>query len=236
VKHRVFATALISLLPLMASGAQDLYMETGFGLASTRMDDLKYLQEYMAGMYVVEGKVLSSFPPYVTFSLGFRKELMPSVRIGASYAYTATGGKSDYTDYTGSITTMMQADSHRLGGNVSYAVFLGEHYDLSVFGELDLNYSRLDVYTTLYVLGYGDRVQDGYSSLSPAGSAGIEFFWHFGDLSAGVEAGYQVDRPGKLKDRSSQSEFKDPADSRRVLTIDWTGWQVQVKAMFRLPR
>jgi hypothetical protein len=198
------------------------------------MDDMKHLLEYMVGTYPVDGKIITSFPAYATGSFGFRKELFPTIKIGVGYAYTTTGGRSNYTDPSGSLSTDIITSSHRAGATLLYTVVDGESYDLSIFGRLDFNYSNVDLTTNLFVFSYSDGLAYKYKSISPSGSVGLEFFYHFQDFSIGMDGGYMVDGAGELYDRQNGNELLDPADRDRNLTADWSGWRAQIKVMIRL--
>lgn len=228
---RKLVSGMMALWLFSAAGAQDFGLVAGFGMATSTMDDMKYYQEYILGTYPVEGKVVTSFPAYATLSISAVKQLLPVVQIGAGYAYTTTGGRTNYTDYSGSISTDILASSHRLGAWVSYSVLNGERYSLSVFGRVDANITRINVSTSRYALGYSDGWSYELGSVSPAGTAGLEFFLHFNDFSIGVDGGYMVDIPGNLSNRDDDEEFSDPADPQRILTSDWSGWRVQLKGM-----
>lgn len=214
--------------------AQETGIEAGFGMAGNRMDDMKHLQEFIVGNYPVEGKIISSFPAYTTGSIGLVRQIFPTVQIGAGYAFSAAGGKSNYTDYSGSISTNMEANSHRLGAWVSFAFLGNERYDLSIYGRLDANITQININSSVYALGYSESVIHKYGSVTPTGMAGLTFYVHFKGISLGVDGGYRVDLPGKLNNREDGDEFKDPVDPQRVLTTDWTGWCAQAKVQFWL--
>ncbi|MCK4748886.1 MAG: hypothetical protein KAT15_17655, partial [Bacteroidales bacterium] len=185
-------------------------------------------------IYPVEGKVITSFPAYAMGSLGIVKQVFPMVRIGAGYAYAATGGRRNYTDYSGSISTDIEASSHGLGAWVSYAVVSGKRYDLSIYGRGDANITRMKIAHSIYASGYSDSFRSSLGSVSPAGTAGLELFLHFNEFSIGMDGGYTLERPGKLSHRDGGEELTDPVDPQRVLTSDWTGWRLQIKAMIWL--
>jgi hypothetical protein len=224
----------IFLLFTLYAGAQDLAVGAGYGVSTTRMDDMKFIQEYILETYPLGGKVISSFPTYTMGSFNVVKQLYPLVRIGAGYATAATGARSNYSDYSGSINTDISANSHRLGAWLSYAFLSGEHYDLSLFGRLDLHYSRVDIKNTIYALGYSDGTLYEYKAFSPAGTAGLEGYIHIASFSIGANAGYLVDIPGKLSSKSNDADFEDPRDRTNVLTTDWTGWRAQLKVLIWL--
>lgn len=227
-------TGIMVLWLFSSALAQETGIEAGLGMASSRMDDMKHLQEYILGEYPVEGKIISSFPAYATGSIGLVRQIFPRMQMGAGYAFIATGGKTNYTDYSGYISTNIEANSHLLGAWISYAFLGSARYDLSIYGRLDANITRINISTSLNVLGYSNEVVHKYGTVSPTGTAGLRFYFHFKDFSIGMDGGYRVDRPGKLSSREDGDEFKDPADPQRVLNSDWTGWCAQAKAQFWL--
>jgi hypothetical protein len=224
----------LSVALICTAPAQNFEIEAGFGIAATKMDDMKSLQEYMLGTYPVEGKIIASFPAYATGSIGFRKEVFHMVKIGVGYAYTTTGGRSNYTDPSGSISTDIIASSHRVGAYVIYTVLSDQKYDLSLFGRADFNYSNVDVTTSMYVYGYSDGLAYEYKSNSFNGTAGLEFFYHFSVYSIGIDGGYLVDGTGELVSRNGGNELRDPTNQDQILTTDWSGWRAQLKVMIRL--
>ncbi|MEN8226548.1 MAG: hypothetical protein ABFS38_00230 [Bacteroidota bacterium] len=229
----IFLLALL-YLPETGAHAQDKGLMASYGGATFRMDDLKYFQEYILSTYPVEGKIISSFPPYPSASVSFFKQWFPQVRIGAGYAYTSTGGKSDYTDYSGNIHTTIMAASHRVGAFVSYTVLGNDHFDLSLFGRLDANLTRVEVSSSIYAGGYSNALLNEYRSISPNASTGLELTYSFKDFAIGMDGGYLVDFPGDLTDNERDSKLYDPVDGERILTSDWTGWRASIKVIFWL--
>ncbi len=148
--------------------------------------------------------------------------------------FSASGGKSNYSDYSGYITTEMNAASHRLGGFASYSVFGGDLLELSLYGRLEINYTVIDVTSSLYALGYSEFSPSKYSSVSPSGSVGLELLIHLREFSFGAEGGYEVNIPGKLTHKESKNELVDPDDPDRILTSDWSGWCAQLKLLIWL--
>jgi len=225
--------ALLILSPQRACG-QSNAVWIGGGIQASKMDDMKYLQGLILETYPVEGQIISSFPAYTMGSFGFLHQWYPAVRIGAGYSYTATGAKSNYTDYTGYITTMLNASAHRAGGFASYSVIGGERFEMSLFGRIEIKYTRIDVLSSLYALGVSGLTNNSYKSWSPGASAGVELLVHLKKYSIGLEGGYEADAPGKLSNRETKDELLDPNDLERVLTSDWSGWYAQLKFMLWL--
>jgi hypothetical protein len=195
------------------------------------MDDMKYLQEHILNSYPLEGAKISSFPPYFTSSVQVMHQFFTHLRAGAGYSYSSSGGRTDYSDYTGNVETDMLAASHRFGVSVNYSIIGGDRLDLSLYGKVDANLSFVDIISNIYVLGFSNGIQNKYKSLSPSGSAGLELLYNFKDLSLGFDAGYLVDLPGELSNRDSGTDLLDPNDHQRVLTTDWSGWRLGIKAI-----
>lgn len=226
---------IILALAVPAIKAQNMAFSIGGGISSTRMDDMKYIQEHILDLYPVEGAVISSFPAYGMASVHLNFQIRPSLRIAGGINYSVTGARTNYTDSTGSLSTDMSASSSQFELAAFYRILGGKFYDISVFGSLGANLSQMDITSTLQVLGFGDLSRSGFQAISACGSAGLEAMIHLNSFSFGVEAGYNVDMPGKLKDTNSQKDFIDPdPGSERIMTTDWTGWQAQVKILLWL--
>lgn len=204
------------------------------GVASSRMSDMKLLQEHILGTYPVEGKITSSFPPFTSVSLTLFKQYYDYLRVGASYSYSTTGGKSSYQDYSGEIVTEINATSHRLGAYLSYVILGGDRVDLALNGRLDANYTSMFVESYYNIYTYGSRVSNKYWSISPSGSVGAELFYKLRKISLGMEAGYQIDVKGNLKETGGGNPLPDPNDSERVLTSDWSGWYARISMFIKL--
>lgn len=229
----------IAALTMMLLSAQNTFGQRGgmmfaFGGASYRMDDMKYLQEYILTTYPVEGKITSSFPPFTSSSLTMFKQLYDQIRIGGGYSYSTTGGKSSYADYSGNLSTEITASSHRLGAYLSYSMLGGDHLDLSLYGRVDANLTSLTIQSSYTILNYSNVISNKYRSISPVGSVGAELMYKFNDFSLGMDAGYLVDLTGDLKDAVGGDALLDPNDRERVLTSDWTGWHVRITALIWL--
>jgi len=156
--------------------------------------------------------------------------LYEQVRVGGGYGFSTTGGKSSYADYTGNIFTTMDATSHRFEGYISYVVTGGDRLELLLSGRAGANLTYLTIESYYNILYYSDAISNRYRSLSPNGSVSTELNVNFSGFSVGLEAGYQVDLTGNLKDTNDGDALLDPNDRETTLTTDWTGWRVQLTA------
>ncbi len=224
----LLSLVLLIFAPQKATG-QENALWVGGGIQASSMDDLKYLQGLILETYPLEGKIVSSFPAYTMGSFGWINQRSPTIRIGAGYGFSTTGAKSNYTDYSGYITSLINAVSHRLGAFASYSLLRGDWFELTVIGRFEIKYSRVDVSSNLYALGASGLTENSYSSWSPGGAGGAEFLIHLKNYSFGLEGGYDIDAQGKLTKRENNEELTDPNDPDRVLSTNWTGWYAQAK-------
>ena len=201
------------------------------GMGSYRMDEMKYLLEAIMDTYPVEARVISSFPPYTSTSAGFIKRFYPHLKAGAAYGFATSGSKADYSDYSGSVRTTIDAVSNKFGVFGTYTPMESERLEFSLIGRVDVNMTRMDVSSYLVAAGYSNGVNNKYRSVNPQLSAFAELMVHFGKLSLGVEGGFLADVPGKLKGTGNGQDLTDPADNRTILTSDWTGWRAGIKGI-----
>ena len=214
--------------------AQNWGISASVGLGNYQMDDMKYLLESIMQTYPVEARVISSFPPYTSVSAGLMKRIYPHLKAGAAYGYATSGSKADYSDYSGSIRTTITAVSHRLGAFGTYTPLAGERLELSLRGQVDMSLTRMDVSSYLIAAGYSNGLENKYRAINPQISAFAELMYNLEKFSLGLEGGYLLDIPGKLKGTGESQDLTDPADSRTTLTSDWTGWRAGVKAVIWL--
>ena len=231
VLRLILLTGII-VLAVPVVHAQKKGLMASFGGATFKMEDMKYFQEYILTNYPVEGKIISSFPLYTSTSINYLAQKWPLVRIGVGYVYTTTGGRSDYTDFSGYIHTNLTATSNRVGAFVNYTFMDNDKLDLSLYGRLDVNISKIEEETSIYANGRYNQLNNKYKSFSPNLSAGLDLMYNFNTYSIGIEGGYLVDFRGKLENKDRDSDLYDPVDSSRILTSDWTGWRAGIKAIF----
>ncbi len=236
MRKRIIYMIALSMLLVSAQKARGQGGGITFaaGLESSQMDDMKYLLEHILSTYPVEGKITSSFPAYTSASINLFKVLYDHIRVGAGYSFSNTGGKSSYADYSGNIYTEITATSHRLGAYLSYIVMGGDRLDLALNGRLDAILTNVTIGSSYSIYNYSSRMENEYRSISPGVTVGAELMYKFNDFSMGMDAGYLVDLQGNLKDTENDAPLLDPTDTGRVLSSEWTGWYVHLKALIWL--
>jgi hypothetical protein len=236
MRKRIFYIIALAMLSVSAQYTlgQDWGITFSGGIASSRMGDMKYLQEHILSTYPVEGKITSSFPPSTSASINLFKQIYDHIRVGGGYSFSTTGGKSSYADYSGKIYTEMATTSHRLGAYLSYIVMGGDRLDLALNGRLDANLTNLSIESYYTIYNYSNRLTNQYRSISPSLNVGAELMYKLKKVSMGMEAGYLVDLQGNLKYTGDGDPLLDPNDTDRVLSSDWTGWYAHIKALIWL--
>lgn len=225
---------LIFMFLIAGTKAQRMGFSASVGVSSQSMEDMKYIQQYILGTYPVEGKITSSFPPFTNVSVNLRKEWYDYLHFGGGYSYSATGGKSSYSDLTGRIVTDMSISSHRLGAFLSYTILGGDRLDLALNGRADVNLCSVNIESTINILGYISRIYNQYRSIGPSISAGADLLYKFSGFSMGINAGYMVDLPGELNNTQGDDKLTDPNDPGKILTANWTGWYAGIKTVIWL--
>ncbi len=221
----------LMLLFFPGAMAQKIGVSVTAGIASQRMDDLIYLQKHILSTYPVEGNITSSFPPFTLVSANLVKEWYDHIHIGGGYSFSTTGGKSSYSDQTGSISTEIDVTAHRLGATLSYFILERERLVLGLNGRVDVSLSTVIIESGINVLGLTNRIYNQYRSISPLATAGLELLYKFNGFSLGMDAGYLIDIPGDLRHSDDDDALFDPNDRERILTADWTGWHAGIKAL-----
>jgi hypothetical protein len=74
-----------------------------FGYATFKMTDLKHIQEEQLSNMPVDAKITNSFPGYLNISVD-AVFYDSTYFVGVLLGHTSTGGRINYTDYSGSIT------------------------------------------------------------------------------------------------------------------------------------
>ncbi|MEQ1587771.1 MAG: hypothetical protein ABL895_17935 [Cyclobacteriaceae bacterium] len=75
------------------------------GYGSYAMDDLKEIQEAINQTGIVDLQSLISFPPYYQYEGGMHYDFKNDFMTGLLVGYGSTGAHSNYSDYSGSITS-----------------------------------------------------------------------------------------------------------------------------------
>ena len=171
----------------------------GASYCTFRMTDLKGLNEELSKNYNVEGKVVSSFPPYIGYDATLSLQAKQH-RIGFFWSYNSTGSRVSYSDYSGSSQYDQKLSSHQVGGYYGYAVPLkNELWKLIPSLRLGLIYTDYEIKSYLKIGDQSSSEKLDFVSKSILVSPGLllqrDFLpWLF--LSADLR--YLIDIPQNL--------------------------------------
>lgn len=128
---------------------QRVDVAVNFGYATFRMNDLKDLQNDQLTYFPVQGaKITNSFPGYM--NIGIDAVFYDSTYfVGTMFGHTSTGGRINYTDYSGSITMdqLVKMNYNGLVGALRIAstkagnIFIGTNL-ITYFNKVELKSSQ----------------------------------------------------------------------------------------------
>src|SRR5438034_902469 len=106
---------LISFLLLVNLAIAQVNVFVGGGIGTYSMGDMKHLQQEFASEFPVQPKITSSFPAYWMYEIGATVKLDSTISIGGNISYYSTGGRIDYSDYSGGLRLDQIATSFSIG-------------------------------------------------------------------------------------------------------------------------
>ena len=99
--------AIAALMAITDVSAQRYWQRVDFalnvGYATFKMTDLKQMQKEQLSYMPVDAKITNSFPGYLNYSID-AVFYDSTYFVGVLLGHTSTGGRINYTDYSGSIT------------------------------------------------------------------------------------------------------------------------------------
>lgn len=228
---------LIVLLPASSymANAQD-GLSFAAGISSYAMEDMKLRQEQILQYFPYPGKISSSFPAYTSMYVAYNRYVNTKLRTSLFYGQAVTGAKSSYYDYSGYVINRFDMSSHRLGLGAAYRLLEAGKFESSVTGSLMANFTRAQIDTEVYVLGYYSTTAHTYRAVQPALKGGIEALCRLETISLGIEAGYLLDLPSGLKDKQSGEPFIDETDPGHQYVADWSGFSARLSILIWLDR
>ncbi|HRK55454.1 MAG TPA: hypothetical protein PK185_16185 [Cyclobacteriaceae bacterium] len=211
-------------LGLRCFGQLNTYLENGYGFYS--MEDMKSLQ----GDYITQSRVslkkISSFPSYFNYGIGTGYELKSKLEIGITYRYLSTGGRLDYSDYSGQARIDQLLRANAIGVYTSKPVNESTKWPLVLGINISRIYTTVDIETSL-VLG-NDNIDSSTVTLNGNG-------WGFyGSL---MLQRYFTDRVfafGKLGIEAFANKNLQVDGNDTSLKADWSGVRVALGIGFSL--
>jgi hypothetical protein len=225
---------LITLLFILASNifsqtGSELFIEGNLNFFN--MNDLKDFQTEILSALTSQGvpaKITNSYPAYFGIKTGFLISLSSlhehGVRFGGFVKYMSTGGRVDYSDYSGEIKEDQVASSFSIGAIISIPVKDFKYVSLRA----DLQGMVIGSgfkYKHLFKIGDQQNKEEvDFSSTS----AGIEpvliCFTRLGNFRVGLSLSYLITFPPELEADNYDNAYLQNKNGKR-LTIDWGGFK-----------
>jgi hypothetical protein len=161
------------------------------GYATFSMSDLKDLQNEQMSYLPLDGKITNSFPGYLNFSVeGVFYD--SSYFVGTLIGHTSTGGRINYSDYSGSVTMdqLVKMNYNGLVGALRIAstkagnIFVGMNL-LTYFNRVEMKYSEV-------VLGESASTSFKLQSINVALGPFVQLHKRLGKLFIKGYAGYEL--------------------------------------------
>lgn len=214
---------LLNFATVALSQENYLRVETQFGTFS--MTDLKEFQERALPDLGVNIEKLSSFPPYIGYSISFLSYLNPGLGIGLTSEFFSTGGRNYYEDYSGSYKFDLLTHCFNIGTILTIINPLSENQNLNFEISQGLKISSLTLREAIFV---SRPLTDEKIKLKSIGwwvKAGLRYEYTFFDyFTAGAFVGGEYNIGSKLESRENPNNymFKENGD---FVKINWTGFR-----------
>jgi hypothetical protein len=193
------------------------------------MSDLKVLQNEVLDDFQVlniHGEIVHSYPPYYGFEIGLlfplSKDTKNKTFIGGQFAYTSTGGRIDYRDYTGELTIDQVAVLYSFGGALTIRQPISEIFFVDFGFSLKLLVSAFRNSTSLHI-GEGKQLEElNFSSLSFAIEPKVVPSIKFNQFSLGLAVSYSLAVPSRLEYENYDEAYLIHKNGEKA-EIDWGG-------------
>jgi hypothetical protein len=207
----------ILLIPMAASAQFNISFNTG--IAYFNMADVKRYQTSQTNRMPVHAKVISSFPAYWCYNGTAKWILDNGIMIGADVAYTSTGGRVSYSDFSGKITF----DQTLL--NISLSTFAGKAFRLKDNSLTLQCYVMTQTTFTDYQDQYSEQSQIGGNDSHSFGGIShyiqpvVNLSKRFGLIAVNMNIGYSK----LITDGDLTGLYDEPQSNDLVITADWSG-------------
>jgi hypothetical protein len=162
-------------------------------------------------------KVIESFPAFIYYDLSVSFKIVGRFSLGASYAYTSTGGRVHYADQTGEILVDHVVQGHFIAVHPRIKIIDKPAFGLTLYGKDGLIFSKVKYTERVDVGTTQSRSEESATAMGAAFEFGcIASKKIVGRLYARASVGAHINLSG------GEFTFGDPVNEV-PLTVDWTG-------------
>lgn len=201
----------------------------GFGYFEPKMTIMKGYQKQMQTDFPLPPRITESFPSYYYFSLRYNTLFgkRDQFQTGASIAFMSTGGRVQYSDYSGSLTADQLIKNFSVAIPVAYAIQNKRMGGIRFGTEVQVSQSELELLFDANVANVSQKESFFFSSRHLALEPFVSLFQQFGSLELQARFGYNVAvLNGSLFLQGNKDVFLLDNSSEKV-RLDWSGVRVE---------
>jgi len=211
---------------LQSAFAQEIIFSTGISMHSLKK--LKNFQNNYINNAVVTLKSTQSFPPFLQYSFLARMRVSENLKAGISVYQTSTAARSTYEDYSGKLEVDQSLRCIGTGIYTSYLINKTPKGKISVYANLGVDLSTLDLAINARVFDAVDNSKETFHATSLMAEIGIEYQHFFSkQFFLHINGGPHISQEKMLKSDSDHSEWEK---------VNWTGFKLMAGIGFNFTR
>lgn len=225
---------LLLLLMIATPAWAQLKVGLATGYGSYAMGDMKALQKELLKDFPAGARITEEFPAFLYYELNATYLLNETFTVGGLVNYGSTGGRINYTDYSGEVS------GNQLIQFVSAGAWLGLQltgYEKNFRVHLDVrpqfSYSFLNLEFYSRLGNYDDEESIKFNSLNLAIEPGIRAEYYRTRIGVNIFAGYNINAiKGDLIWSENENAYLQNEDGDKIY-LDLSGFRVQVGVFYR---
>jgi hypothetical protein len=215
------------LVVLISIYSQKLQLNAGIGVCNSNMKDLQEVQNQRLSQIEVPGQITEDFPATLQY-IGEARLRINKLYIGLYGAYTSTGSRISYGDYSGQLNMDVICNSFKIGPSLTYSIICHKIIDFNIFLITPISFTNASFRNYIEIDGdVQTDVLDLYSK-SLGALPGLEVLFKISIVNIGLNAGYMLDAGGFLHDKHDRNTYLLDANNDKVYT-NWSGYNVSLK-------
>lgn len=242
MKKYVFRISIIFFAIPFAAHAQNLQVGGGATYGTFKMQALKDFLKPSSGFYLPV-KVVDNFPSNIGYNIWASMNVIPSFSTGLIVGLNSTGGRSAYSDYTGSFTNDILVSGVSVASTNRYLVY--ETHHVKFFAGLDAGviFNRMEVKTNIVAEpAFVGTLERKAKSTNVMVSPGISASRSFHGFFVNAKLLYEFNAAGALQWTNSVEIMNSTKAGETVMnfdtpvTVQWDGIRLGVGVGYNFNR
>lgn len=220
--------AILFSISLLTVNGQLIEIRPEVGIGTYSMSDLKGLLTQFVLQSQLGIKTTDNFPAYVFYGLDVIQTVSSNFGMGITMGFYSTGGRNNYTDYSGSYSEDIKVNSRNLGLLASFNDSIGKNSFFNLEVASGIKFSSVTIKNELKLTEYlEDNSYDFRSEgwwIKPQIRIGRNFI---GKFSCSVFAGYEFNLKSKVISKENSQNYL-------TAKIDWSGIRTGISICYKL--